>query len=217
MNQLVNAILVFLLLTGFLLLASSRLAACIRAVAIQGILLGLLAITSQDGKLSVVGVLLPIISAAVKGFLLPWLLLRAMRDADTVREVEPLITYNLSVMTGAMALAVSLWLGQRLPLPNQPTSLLLVPTAFFTCMVGFVLLVTRRKAITQVLGYLTLENGVYAFGAAVALDMPVLVELGILLDVFVGVFVMGIAIFHISRQFDHIDTDRLVSLSDRVR
>lgn len=217
MNQLVNAILVCLLLTGFLLLASSRLAACIRAVAIQGVLLGLLAIASQDGKLSVVGVLLPITSAAVKGFLLPWLLVRAMRDVDAVREVEPLISYNLSVMVGAVALAVSLWLGQRLPLPSRPTSLLLVPTSFFTCLVGFILLVTRRKAITQVLGYLTLENGVYAFGAAVTLDMPVLVELGILLDVFVGVFVMGIAIFHISRQFDHIDTDRLVSLSDRVR
>jgi len=217
MNQLVDVILVFLLLTGFLLLASSRLASCIRVVAIQGILLGLLAITAQDGKPSVVGVLLPLTSAAVKGFLLPWLLIRAMRDADTVREIEPLISYNLSVMTGAVALAVSLWLGQRLPLPNQPPSLLLVPTAFFTCLVGFILLVTRRKAITQVLGYLTLENGVYAFGAAVALDMPVLVELGILLDVFVGVFVMGIAIFHISRQFDHIDTEWLVSLSDRVR
>jgi hydrogenase-4 component E len=217
MNQLVDAILVFLLLTGFLLLASSRLAACIRAVAIQGVLLGLLAVGSQDGKLSTIGVLLPITSAAVKGFLLPWLLLRAMRDVDTVREIEPIISYNLSVMTGAIALAISLWLGQRLPLPDQPTSFLLVPTAFFTCLVGFILLVTRRKAITQVLGYLTLENGVYAFGTAVALNMPVLVELGILLDVFVGVFVMGIAIFHISRQFDHIDTDRLVSLSDRVR
>lgn len=217
MSQFVDAILVFLLLTGFLLLASSRLASCIRAVAIQGILLGFLAIAAQDGKLSVVGVFLPLTSAAVKGFLLPWLLVRAMRDADTVREIEPLISYNLSVMTGAVALAVSLWLGQRLPLPNQPPSLLLVPTALFTCLVGFVLLIARRKAITQVLGYLTLENGVYAFGAAVALEMPVLVELGILLDVFVGVFVMGIAIFHISRQFDHIDTDRLVSLADHVR
>jgi hydrogenase-4 component E len=58
---------------------------------------------------------------------------------------------------------------------------------------------------------------VYAFGAAVALEMPILVELGILLDVFVGVFVMGIAIFHINRQFDHIDTGQLVTLSDRVR
>jgi len=217
MSQLVNGILVLLLLTGFLLLASSRLASCIRAVAIQGILLGLLAIAAQDGKLSVVGVFLPLISAAVKGFLLPWLLVRAMRDADTAREIEPLISYNLSVVAGGIALAVSLWLGQRLPLPNQPASTLLVPTAFFTCLVGFVLLITRRKAITQVLGYLTLENGVYAFGTAVALEMPVLVELGILLDVFVGVFVMGIAIFHISRQFDHIDTHRLVSLSDRVR
>jgi hydrogenase-4 component E len=216
MNQLVNAILVLLVLTGFMLLASSRLAACIRAVAIQGILLGVLAIAAQDGRLSAVGAMLPLTSAAVKGFLLPWLLTRAMRDADTVPEIEPLISYNLSVTAGAVALAVSLWLGQRLQLPNQPASFLLVPAAFFTCLVGFVLLITRRKAITQVLGYLTLENGVYAFGAAVALDMPILVDLGILLDVFVGVFVMGIAIFHISRQFDHIDTDRLSSLSDRV-
>jgi hydrogenase-4 component E len=77
-------------------------------------------------------------------------------------------------------------------------------------------LTSRSKAITQVLGYLTLENGVYAFGATVAFGMPILVELGILLDVFVGVFVMGIAIFHISRQFDHIDTDQFVSRSDRA-
>jgi hydrogenase-4 component E len=140
-----------------------------------------------------------------------------MRDADTVREIEPLIGYNLSVIVGAIALGISLWLGQRLPLPSQPGSFLLVSVAFFTCLVGFVLLITRSKAITQVLGYLILENGVYAFGAVVAVGMPILVELGILLDVFVGVFVMGIAIFHISRQFDHIDTDRLVTLSDRVR
>ena len=216
MSQLVNAILVFLVLTGFLLLASSRLVACIRAVAIQGMLLGLLAIAARDGNQSVFGVLLPLISAAVKGFVLPWLIIRAMRDADTSREIEPLISYNLSVIVGAAALGVSLWLGQRLPLPNQPTSFLLVPAAFFTCLVGFVLLTTRRKAITQVLGFLTLENGVYAFGAAVALDMPILIELGILLDVFVAVFVMGIAIFHISRQFDHIDTGQLVALSDRI-
>ena len=216
MNQLVNATLVLLVLTGFVLLASSRLTACVRVVAIQGLLLGLLAVAAQASTISAASALLPLTSAVVKGFLLPWLLTRAMRDADTAPEVEPLISYNLSVMAGAVALSVSLWLGQRLPLPNQPTSFLLVPAAFFTCLVGFVLLITRRKAITQVIGYLTLENGVYAFGAAVALEMPILVELGVLLDLFVGVFVMGIAIFHISRQFDHIDTDRLSTLSDRV-
>jgi hydrogenase-4 component E len=216
MNQLINAILVLLVLSGFVLLASSRLVTCIRTAAIQGILLGLLAIAAQDGKLSIVGILLPLTSAMVKGFLLPWLLVRAMRDANTTREIEPLIGYNLSVIIGAIALGISLWMGKRLVLPNQPVSFLLAPVAFFTCLVGLVLLITRRKAITQVLGYLTLENGVYAFGAAVALEMPILVELGILLDVLVGVFVMGIAIFHINRQFDHIDPDRLVSLSDRI-
>ncbi len=77
------------------------------------------------------------------------------------------------------------------------------------------IIVSRRKAITQVIGYLALENGVYAFATAVALQMPALVELGILLDVFVGVFVMGIAIFHIGREFNHIDADRLASLTDQ--
>ena len=160
---------------------------------------------------------LPLTSAGVKGFLLPWMLFRAMREAETVREVEPLISYNLSIMAGAIALAVSLWLGQRLKLPTSPPSSLLVPAAFFTSLVGMIVIVSRRKALTQVLGYLALENGVYAFGAAVALRLPILVELGILLDVFVGVFVMGIAIFHISREFDHIDTDKLTALTDRLR
>lgn len=217
MSQLVNAILVLLVLTGFWLLDSSRLAACIRAVAIQGVLLGILAVAVQGGQLSVTGVLLPLTSAGVKGFLLPWLLFRAMREAETAREVEPLISYNLSILSGAVALAVSLWLGERLKLPTQPASSLLVPAAFFTSLVGLLVIVSRRKALTQVLGYLALENGVYAFGAAVALELPVLVELGILLDVFVGVFVMGIAIFHISREFDHIDTDKLASLTDQLR
>ena len=71
-----------------------------------------------------------------------------------------------------------------------------------------------RLALTQVQGYLVLENGVYAFGVAMAQEMPVSVELGILLDVFVGVFVMGIIIFHISREFEHLETDRLSDLKD---
>lgn len=217
MNQLINSILVVLVLTGFTLLGSSRLAACIRAVAFQGVLLGLLAISMQDGQLSVAGVLLALLTAVVKGLLLPWLLFRAMRAADTVREVEPLISFNLSIIAGTAMLALSLWLGQRLQLPSQPPSSLLVPAALFTSLAGMIVIVSRRKAVTQVLGYLALENGVYTFGAAVALRLPVLVELGILLDVFVGVFVMGIAIFHISREFDHIDTDKLTALTDHLR
>ncbi len=217
MNQWISSILVLLVLTGFMLLGSSRLASCIRAIAIQGILLGILAISIQEGQWSVAGVVLPLTSAAIKGFLLPGMLYQAMHKADTVREVEPLISYNVSIIAGTAAFALALWLGQSLQLTIRPPSSLLVPAAFFTSLAGMIVIVSRRKAITQVLGYLALENGIYAFGTAVALRLPVLVELGILLDVFVGVFVMGIAIFHISREFDHIDTDKLDALTDQLR
>ena len=69
-------------------------------------------------------------------------------------------------------------------------------------------------ALSQVLGYLAMENGIYAFGMAFAIQEPLMVEMGVLLDVFVAVFVMGIAIHHISREFDHIDTDKLSALKD---
>src|SRR5436190_671839 len=106
--------------------------------------------------------------------------------------------------------------SRRLPLPQTPVSPLIVPVALFTSFVGLFIIVSRRKALTQVLGYLVLENGIYAFGVGLVQNTPMLVELGVLLDVFVAVFVMGITIFHINRQFDHIDTDQLATLKDWV-
>ncbi|HSV94053.1 MAG TPA: NADH-quinone oxidoreductase subunit K, partial [Desulfobacterales bacterium] len=90
----------------------------------------------------------------------------------------------------------------------------LLTVALFTTAVGLMVIVSRRKAVTQVLGYLAMENGIYAFGMAFAIQEPLLVEMGVLLDVFAGVLVMGIAIYNISREFDHIDTDRLTALKD---
>ena len=130
------------------------------------------------------------------------------------REVDPAVGYILSMLLGLLTLALSFWLSDRLPLPAPPVSSLLVPVAFFTTFAGLFLIIARLKALTQVLAYLVLENGIYLFGVGVVRGTPMLVELGVLLDVFVAVFVMGIAIFHISREFDHIDTDRLTVLRD---
>lgn len=91
---------------------------------------------------------------------------------------------------------------------------MLIPGAMFTILTGLFIVVSRRKALTQVLGYLVLENGVYVFGSSLAVEEPLLVEMGILLDVLVAVFVMGIVIFQINREFDHIDTDKLSVLKD---
>ncbi len=217
MNAGIDSLAVSLVITGFLLLGSSRINACIRFIALQGILLALLTLAVSDASARPLALMWAVITAAVKGFLLPSLLLRALRDADVRREVDPLISYNLSVIAGALILGVSLWLSGRLPLPAQPLGYLMVPSAIFTSLTGLFLLISRRTALTQVIGYLSLENGIYEFGAGVVGGTPMLVELGTLLDLLVAVFVMGITIFHINRQFDHIDTDRLASLNDRLR
>jgi hydrogenase-4 component E len=89
-----------------------------------------------------------------------------------------------------------------------------VPAALATALTGFLLLATRRKAITQVVGYLALENGVFVMGLTLVEAMPLFVEIGVLLDLVVAIFVMGIIIEHISREFSSIDTTRLSSLKE---
>jgi hydrogenase-4 component E len=154
------------------------------------------------------------LTMVLKGIIFPWLLLRALRAVQVRKEMEPLVGYTTSLLVGAVLLALAMWFGRRLPLPVSEASPLMVPLALFTIMIGLFAIVSRRKALTQVLGYLVMENGIYAFGLTFAREEPLLVELGTLLDIFMAVFVMGITIFHISREFDHIDTDRLSLLKD---
>jgi len=214
MSTWIDLVLILLVLSDFALLGSSRLGACIRFVAVQGVLLGALTLAAHEETTSLRPVILAVLSVGLKGAAFPWLLLRALREANIRREIEPFVGYTLSLLIGAVALGSSLWLSSRLPLPTPPVSSLLVPVAFFTSMVGLFLIISRKKALTQVLGYLVLENGIYAFGVGTVQQTPMLVELGVLLDVFVAVFVMGITVFHINRQFDHIDTDRMAVLKD---
>ena len=208
----IDSLIVLLILTNLKLIGSSRLSACIRIVALQGILLGLLPVLVGADHITLRAALLSALTIVLKGMVFPWLLLRAMRSTSVRREMEPFIGYSTSMMVSIGLLALAMWMGRQLPLPVPLKSPLVVPLSFFTIMVGLLAIVSRKKALSQVLGYLVMENGIYAFGLAVALKEPLLVELGTLLDVFMAVFVMGIAIFHINREFDHIDTDLLSTL-----
>lgn len=210
MNPYANALLASATLALFVLLGSSRLRTCIRAVAAQGLLLG--AMPFFEGELGLRTILLALASMSIKGILFPVLMTRILRKADVRREVEPFVGYNASLLMGIALLCLSFWLGSRLPLPTPGGSPLLVPLAFFPTLTGLLVIVSRRKAISQILGYLVMENGIYLFGVALALETPFLVELGVLLDVFVAIFVMGLLLFHIHRTFDHLDADQLSRL-----
>jgi hydrogenase-4 component E len=211
-NAYVDLSLVLVLLTSVYLVYTSRLEACIKATAVQGAALALLPILhfAQDPKSSLFHALLVGGSAlALKAILIPWLLLRAMRAAKVKREVEPFVSTHASVLIAAGLVVTSFILPPVLALPLAQVAALYVPTAFATLLLGFLVIVSKRTAIMQVVGYLVVENGAFVFGQSVAAHLPFVVELGVLLDLLVGVFVMGIVIHSIGREFDHIDVEKL--------
>lgn len=200
------------LLTCFALLGTSRIGACIRYLSVQGILLSLVPVIVHDGALTLRILLLAGASVALKGVIFPAVLLHLRARAGFHREVEPLIGFVASVLFGIVALAVSLGLARELKPALSHVPFLMLEAAIFLIAIGLFLIVSRRNALMQIIGYLVIENGIFVFGAITVVEIPLLVELGILLDAFVAVFVMGIAVFHISREFGMADADRLNAL-----
>ena len=212
MHPFTDQVLVFVMLINFLALGSSRMNVSIRAVALQGVALGFLPGIVHEFSWHIIAIVTGIILA--KGIVIPWLLIGAMRKAEIKREVEPLIGYIPALVMGAIGTALAFVFAAKLPLAPEHHGLLIIPASIATLLTGFTLLVTRRKAISQVIGYLVLENGIFIFGLLLTSAMPVMVEAGALLDLLVGIFVMGIIINHISRQFSSIDTTRLTALKE---
>jgi len=210
MSASMDAVLVALILSDLVLLGSGRLSSCIRTVALQGIMVGLLPLAAGDAGPGIIALGVAVI--ILKGFVFPRLLHRAIRESATSREVQPLVGYAPSLLAGMAILAGAFWLDGRLEMPMLISSGILVPVALSMMFTGLFLVIARRTAINQVIGYLVLENGIYAFSLAAASQIPFLVEIGVLMDMFVAVFVMGIAIYRINLEFDHIDSEQLTRL-----
>jgi hydrogenase-4 component E len=213
MSQFLDPFLIAALALNFVALGVSRIRGVISAVALQGVLLGFLPLFVHT-DIGLRGVLLIIVTIGLKGFVIPGFLVHAMREAEIQHEVNPILSYMSSLLLGAVGTGLAIVFSSTLPLAEQHADLLLVPASLATVWSGFLMLTTRRKAIMQVLGYLLLENGIFLFGLLLLEAMPFLVEVGVLLDLFTGVFVMGIIIHHISREFASISTEHLTELKE---
>ncbi len=213
MAQILDPLLIAALALNFVALGASRIRGAINAVAAQGVILGLLAlfIHPEIGPRVLIIVLATFL---LKGILIPRLLTNAMREANIQHEVTPLVGFMGSILLGAIGTGVAMVFSNSLPLADEHKHLLLVPASLSTAWAGFLLLTTRRKAIMQVLGYLLLENGIFLFGLLLLETMPFLVEVGVLLDLFTGILVMGIIIHHINREFSSISTEHLSELKE---
>jgi len=213
MNEWINLLIGLAMGLNLMALGSSRLPSVIGAMATQGVVLGVLPLLMEhefNWRVAAVAV----VTVVVKGFVIPGLLRRAMRAAHIEREIAPVIGFVPSLLLGAAGTVVAIAVARALPLLPEHVGSLVVPGALATVLTGFVLLVGRVKAISQVCGYLILENGIYLFGLLLIHATPLLVESGILLDLTVGVFVLGIIVDRIQRAFDSLDTRKLTVLRE---
>jgi hydrogenase-4 component E len=208
MASLLDSLLVVLILTNLGLLGTNHLRNAIRLLAVQGLALG--AVVAANGSGLSGSILLALGVGALKGVVYPWVLLRVQRKVKADREDQPFVGYTSSFLAGILALGLSFFVASRLTLPAA--SHLAMPVALSTIISGLVLTISRRTALGQVLGYVVLENGIFLFALTLVGDLPLILEMGALLEVFFAVFVMGIAIDRISREFSTIDVDGLDQL-----
>ncbi|MBP3407356.1 MAG: hydrogenase [Kiritimatiellae bacterium] len=218
MLTLSEIVLALFLIADLALAGASRLKYAIRFVAIQGRMVGVLPVLlwnwEGNGCPGARIWIIAVVNSLVKGVALPMLLEYAVRKARTRRELEPIVSFQMSRFIVFLMAVGGFAIGRLLHVHETIASELAIPVAFTTMGTGLLLICARKKAITQVLGFLVLENGISLFGAGILLEYGIVVELGILLDVFALVFILGIAIFQINRTFASTDTDQLNHLGD---
>lgn len=212
-----EAILMFLLLLVLFSLGSNRMFALVKIMSIQGILVSLLPVLAGSDHAVTQGTLFfACLMGLIKGIAIPGMLYFAVKKLSIQKEVEPIIGYHASLFFGLVLLLISVYITSRLHHSLPKENELLLITALSTMGAGLFLMMSRTKAITQVLGYLMLENGIYLAGTALTRQSHshYIVEFGILLDLLVGVMIMGIIIYNINRTFDDVDTGLLGQLKE---
>lgn len=198
-------------------LASNRLMGLVKIMAFQGVVVSIIPLTLENGhELGAFSLGFITAMLLIKGVVMPMALYTAVKRVATLREVEPFIGYHASIFSGLLLILAASFISHRLAQFMPPTQEMLLPAGLTTIGAGFFLMMARSKAITQVIGYLMLENGIYLIGTAMAHETlsKYILEFGVLLDLLAGVMIMGIILYRISHAFDDVDTGLLGSLKD---
>lgn len=213
-EQLVLTLAALILLTSFLMLAQVRLDSLINVFALQGLLLFaatvLMAIIS--GKYHM------LISAALtlflKVFFIPGQLRRLILRLDIHREVEVIGNPSIIMLFAAALVLFSYYVA----LPIRELSLLstrnTIAISLAVVLIGMLIVISRRKAVTQVVGFMSMENGLFFAAVVSTHGMPMVVELGVAFDVLVAAILFGVFFFHIRTEIGSLDTDRLNRLTE---
>jgi hydrogenase-4 component E len=213
-EQLINLFAAVLLLLAFAMLAQRRVVSLIDLFAAQGLVLALstavVAYTTSQPHLYQSAAL----TLLLKVFLLPWLLYRMVRKLDVRWEFEGLVNIPTTMLIGIVLVVFAFNLALPISEIASTVTRSTLGIAIASVMLSFLMMIVRRKAIPQVIGFLSMENGLFFAATSATYGMPMVVELGIALDVLVGVLILGVFFFQIREQFDSLDLKHLEQLRD---
>jgi hydrogenase-4 component E len=212
--QLINLLAAILLLLAFAMLAQRRVLTLINLFAAQGFALAcstaiVAFATHQPHLYWSVGLTL-----ALKVMLLPWLLYRLILKLDVKWDVEGLINIPTTMLLGIVLVVFAFNLALPISQLANTVTRATLGIAMASVMLAFLMMITRRKAIPHVIGFLAMENGLFFAATSATYGMPMVVELGIALDVLVAMLILGVFFFQIREQFDSLDLQHLEKLKE---
>jgi hydrogenase-4 component E len=213
MTQPVDAILSLVLLSVLFSLGSSRLPGLIKVLAFQGIAVSVVPLfIGHDTTAG--GLTFTILTGVIRGLGIPLCIHLAIKRVAIRREVEPIVGFHASLLSGLAIIVAALFVSRKFNVPSVGAHALLLPTAITLLVAGMFLLMARRNAIAMVLGYITVENGIYLAGTTFSVRAQHIVEFGILLDVLAGVMIMAVILQNIKMELDDVNTALLRTLKE---
>jgi hydrogenase-4 component E len=212
--QILNVLAALLLLLSFAMLSQRRIVTLVNLLAIQGALLFfatvLLAWRTGERHLYLSAAL----TLALKVIGLPWLLHRLIRRLNVYWDSEPLLNLSATMLIGLVLVIFSFGLAQPISALASTATRSTIGIAIAVILLAFLTMITRRKAMSQVVGFLSMENGLFFGAMSTTYGMPMVVELGVALDVLVAMLVLGVFFFQIREQFDSLDLHHLERLKE---
>ncbi|NDU85758.1 MAG: formate hydrogenlyase [Ferrovum sp.] len=213
-QQFLNLFAALLLLIAFAMLSQRRVLSLIRLFAWQGAILTLSIADSAWLTHQPHLYYSAVLTFVIKVLILPWLLHRLIRRLNVVWDVETLLNIPTTMLVGIVLVVFAFNLA--LPIAQLSNTILrnTLGIALASVLLSFMMMITRRKAVPQVIGFLALENGLFLAATSTTYGMPMVVELGVALDVLVGFFIFGIFFFQIRETFDSLDIRHMEKLKE---
>jgi hydrogenase-4 component E len=201
-------------LTMFYVASASRIEAYIKAIAIQGFLLFLLILLDYEGGNLLSLLFLSFETLAVKAILIPVVLMKSVRKNGIHREIEPYIPNFFSLIITSAVFGLGFYAAYLVSKDMLSLRPFFFGVSISTIVTGLFIIITRKKIITHVMGFMLMENGIFLLSLAASKEMPFIVALGVLLDIFMAVYLLGIFINRIHDAFEEAHVETLQKLKD---